>query len=165
MPIQTTPRVIVRFTDAAPDNNNRLDPTVMRDNINKKLINTNTKVSGAQFTKAGNVAITPLAPCTAADMLRHADIIGECVAHGRQHDSLIVESDDPWPSVVVRGVQIPRGGNIWEVEQALCEELGRWNPVLQAGVKEVRVMCDAAGVIKGGRGAVRIAFKPVGGKE
>jgi hypothetical protein len=137
----------------------------MRDQINEKLAGTHIKVSGAQFTRAGNVAVTPLAPCTAMDMLRYTDVIGGCVAHRQRPSSLVVEADDPWPSVVVRGVQILRGEDVWEVEQALCEELGRWNPVLQTGVKEVRVMRKTEDTSKGGRGTMRIAFKTVEGKE
>jgi len=142
-----------------------MDPWTLRDRINEGLEHTSARVSAAQFTRVGNIAITPMVPCTAAEMLCHAAIIGRRVAHGQPIESLAMELDDPWPSVVVRLMQLPGGRDVWEVEQALCEELGKWNPRLRWGVREVRVMRRLSEAIRGGRSAVQIAFTTAEGSE
>jgi hypothetical protein len=158
-------RVIVRFMGEPPDACSRLSPQSMRDRINGELASTGIKVSGVQFTRAGNIAVTPMAPWSVTDLLPFATVIGSCVAHGQQMQTVVIETDDPWPSAVVRSVQIPQNRDIWEVEQALCEELGEWNPVLRMGVKEVRVMCKPEDVRAKKRASVRIAFSAWEGCE
>jgi hypothetical protein len=72
---------------------------------------------------------------------------------------MIVESDSSWNSVVISNVKIPKNrGDVWAVEQALCEELGAWNPILHHGVKNVQVMCRIEDVLNKDRRAVRISF-------
>jgi hypothetical protein len=131
----------------------------MRDNINSALASMRIRVRGASFTRAGNIAITPLAPCTVADLARHADIIKECVAHGEPPESVVVESDGPWHSIVALNVRVPKvSQDVWLVEQAVCEELAAWNPLLQHGVKNVQLMCKPEDVFKEDKRAIRISF-------
>jgi hypothetical protein len=123
-----------------------MSPLEMRDTINGTLEHTKVRVSGAVFTRAGNIAITPMAPSTAAELVRYADCFGEHIAHGIPPSARFFEMDGPWPSLVLQNVRMPTGeemGDVWMVEQALCEELGMWNPCLQDGVKDVRVLCQA----------------------
>jgi hypothetical protein len=97
--------------------------------------------------------------------MQYAETIGRAIAHGVRESSLVVELDEPWPSLVVKDVKLPQGRSVWEVEQALCEELGMWNPELLCGVKEVRVMRRVDEVCGQRRGLVRIAFASERGRE
>jgi hypothetical protein len=123
--------------------------SAMHDKINTALASMRLRVKGASFTRAGNIVVTPLAPCTVADLIRHTDLLKECAAHGQSPESIVVESDGPWHSIVVANVRVPQvGQDIWTVEQAVCEELGAWNPLLQHTVKNVQLMCRPEEVSK-----------------
>jgi hypothetical protein len=131
----------------------------MRDSINAALTAVRLKVSGAHFTKAGNIAITPHTPSTVSELLRHGDLFGGCIAHGQTPASIAFETDKPWISVVATNVHIPQvEGDIWKVEQLLCEELGAWNLALHHGVKNVQIMCRPEDIFDKDRRAVRISF-------
>ena len=151
-------RIIVRFTAGTPDANTRLEPIALHDRINAAMAGTGALASSAQFTRAGNIAVTPLAPCTVEELLRYEDRIKLCAAHGQPLPTLIVEPDSPWPSVVVHGVRVPSGGDMRQMESALSRELREWNPVMRMGVKDVRIMCKPSETRRIERGAVRIAF-------
>jgi hypothetical protein len=113
--------IIVRFTSDSPIPKHRMTAVGMHDTINATLANARIRVSGAYFNRTGNIIVTPLAPCTTFDILRHADILKECVAHEQHSDSMVVEGDSPWHNVVALHVQIPQNaGDIWEAEQTLC---------------------------------------------
>ena len=142
-----------------------MDPCVLRDTINDGLNGMHARVSGAQYTRAGNIAVTPLAPCTVLELLGHAEQIGRCASHGMKGVALVVELDEPWPSIVARGVRIPPGEDVWVAEQTLCKELGAWNPVLGMGMKDVRVMHSSMDVHGQKRGSVRMAFATMEGWE
>jgi hypothetical protein len=119
-------------------------PLVMREVVNSTLKGANLTVRAVTFTRAGNIAIAPLAPSLAADILELTDILWGHLSHGQPPQSMVPEVNEPWPGLVVHGVHLPKGGtteDIWTVEQRACEELGAWNPQLQDTVKNVRVMC------------------------
>jgi hypothetical protein len=140
----------------------------MRNTINGALAHTKIRVSGAVFTRAGNIAVTPMAPSTAAELMRYADCFGEHIAHGVSPSTLSFEMDGPWPSLVLHDVHMPTGedmNDVWMVEQALCEELGMWNTCLQGGVKDVRVLCQGGDILAKPRRSVRISFASDEGRE
>jgi hypothetical protein len=158
-------RIIVRFTDCMPERRSRMDPRIMRDKVNRVLAHTRTRVGGVQFTRAGNIVITPVAPSTVEELLQHTDAVKECLAHGQSSNTLVVETDAAWPSVVVKNVRMPKGESVWDIEEELCKELGEWNPCVRQGVKEVRVMCRLGEIRGKVRGSVRIAFASREGRE
>jgi hypothetical protein len=155
-------RLVMRFAGDPPDIAQRMSPLEMRDRINRALAHTKARVRGVTFTRAGNIAIIPLAPSTAAEIARYHDTFEGHVAHGRPTDSLVFEMDGPWPSIVAHNVCVTTGqetADIWEVEHMLCKELGGWNPCLQEGaVKDVRVLCRAEDIMAEPRRAIRISF-------
>ena len=62
----------MRFGEAPPNVAERMSPQEMRDVMNLELKETGVVVSGAQFTRAGNIALTPMAPHGVSDLLGQA---------------------------------------------------------------------------------------------
>jgi hypothetical protein len=135
-----------------------MSPLAMRDAINGALGHTKVRVSGVAFTRAGNIAVTLMAPSTADELARYVVFFGDHIAHGISPGARVFELDGPWPSLVLHDVHMPAGEDVWMVEQAICEELGMWNPCLRDGVKDVQVLCQAVDIPAKPRITVRISF-------
>src|SRR3981189_2622111 len=92
---RTDERVILQFTGCAIAPEQRMASSMMCNNINSALVTMRIRVRGASFTRASNIAVTPLAPCTVAELICHTDILKECAAHGELPESVVVELDGP----------------------------------------------------------------------
>ena len=80
----------------------------------------------------------------------------KCLAHGQQ--GLYIEPDEPWPSIVVKDMQVPQKGSFDEVRQEMMDEITAWNPMLRLGVKELWLMCRPEELTGKRTASVRVAF-------
>ena len=107
------------------------------------LSNTGVQVSSVQFTRAGNIALTPHAPCTPNELLQYANMFQHRIAHDRPTSSLTFELDSTWHSVVVPNVPVTNFDRIERIDppNAIQAELLRWNPKLCSNFKNIRLLC------------------------
>jgi hypothetical protein len=158
-------RVIMRFTNSIPTHPERMSPQDMRDAVNEAISRTYVQISGAQFTQAGHIALTPQAPHTAEQLLRLSNIFGSHIAHGQPIEWVVFELDKAWHSVVIGGVQSPRGRTVLMVEETLQEEMLEWNPVLRKNVKSLRLLCRKDDIWEKERGSMLVSFEERGDFE
>jgi hypothetical protein len=83
-----------------------------------------------EYTRAGNIALTPHPSCTTDQLLKHSDIIGPPIAHGYSTtDDIVFEHDRTWYNVVIREIKLPHPklDTLAEVKKELFVEISGWN--------------------------------------
>jgi hypothetical protein len=163
-------RIIMRFTTSSPTIEERLEPCELRNRVNEALTGTHTQVSGAEFTQAGHIALTPHIPCTTSQLLQLSDIYGPHIAHNREMDEIVFEPDRPWHSAVIRGIEIPwpgiaRGLDIEGVTDEMRDEMMQWNATLQNGIKRLRLLCHPDKLRAVNRMSLMVSFDTKEGYE
>ena len=157
-------RIIMRFTDSRPAPQERMTPEELRDTVNGALSHAHVQISGAQFTQAGNIALTPQVPHTTEQLLRLSDVFGPHIAHGQPSRGIVFEHDRSWHSVVVSGIQMPEGAgglgrSIGQIEEMLGEELLDWNLRLGHSLKSVRLLCREDDIWGKERGSLLVSLE------
>jgi hypothetical protein len=118
----------------------------MRDEVNEVLRrrDAGVRVQGVEFTRRGNIAITPQGSGTTAQILRHAHVIQEALACGRDPEEVAFEEDDVWQRFVVGGIPAEEvrymfvdGVN----ERRVWEEMEQSHPALGGRIRMVRPLC------------------------
>jgi hypothetical protein len=160
--VQQPKRIIMRFIGPTrhPAENERMTSYDMRNAVNEALSHAKIEIIGAEYTRAGNIALTPHPSCTTDQLLKHCDIIGPPIAHGcSTTDEIVFEHDRIWYNVVVGGIRLPRHrDNLAEVEKELCTEILEWNRTFGT-IKWARLLCREEDLWKKDRGAFLISFE------
>jgi hypothetical protein len=155
----------MRFVnDDPPAMDERRSPREMRDMINEALHRRGAGgfIQGVEFTRRGNIAITPQDAITTTQILRHAHVVQEVLAPGRDPEEVVFEEDEVWERVVVGG--IPReevSYAFWDGvnEQRVQEEIERSHPELGGRIRMVRPLCRDEDVAKRDRISFVIAVE------
>jgi hypothetical protein len=160
---QQSKRIIMRFIGGSrPAENERMTPHDLRDAVNKELSHARIHIIGAEYTRTGNIALTPHPPCTTDQLLKHSDIFGPSIAHGHSTDEIVFDHDRTWYNAVVEGIQLPRhetGLQLAEVERELFAEITEWNTSFGRQLKWARLLCRNDDLWKKDRGAFLISFE------
>jgi hypothetical protein len=154
---QNPKRVIMRFTSDCPAVSERMTPRNLRDAVNEVLLPARIQISGAEFTRAGHIALTPHTPCTTHQLLHHSDAFGPVIAHGRLMEEIVFEHDKAWYSVVIGGIQLrsPK----CKSEEWIWDEMLLWNETLHSGVKAVRLLCHPEELLEREKGSLLVSFE------
>jgi hypothetical protein len=155
----------MRFTGQHPKDSERMSSFDMRMAVNEALSFARIQIIGAEFTRAGNIALTPHPPCTTNQLLTHRDIFGPAIAHDRDEE-IVFEHDRAWYNVVVGGIQVPDfRRNIAVTEDLIWDELKEWNMTVRSGVKSTRLLCRPEDYWDKERASLLISFETREGYE
>lgn len=159
-------RIIMRFTSGHPAADERMTPLDLKYAVNEELSNARIQIIGAEYTRAGNIALTPCPPCTTDQLLNHCDTFGPAIAHGQSMDDIIFEHDRAWFNLVVGGIKLPPvRRNVELVGGQLWDEIVEWNAALRSGVKWARFLCREDDLMEKERGSLLISFETKEGYE
>jgi hypothetical protein len=106
----------MRFVnDDPPPMNERQSPREMRDAVNEVLQRrgAGVHIRGVEFTRQGNIAITPQDSDMTTRMLHHTHAIQEVLADGRYLEEVVFEEDKVGERFVVGGIPSGISGPGW----------------------------------------------------
>jgi hypothetical protein len=111
-----------------------------------------------------HIALTSQVPHTTEQLLRLSDIFGPHIAHGQSLGGIVFEHDRMWHSVVISGIQMPKGAGrlgrrIHKIGEELHEEMLNWNPRLCHSLKNTRLLCREEDLLGKERGSLLVSFE------
>ena len=146
--------MIMRFVnDDPPAVAERQSPRKMRDALNEVLQRreAGVGVQGVEYTRRGHIAITPQGLGTTAQLLRHAHVLQEALAFGREPEEVAFEEDDMWDRFVVGGIPTEEVQRIWDDgvdENRVQIEIEQSHPALGRRIRMIKPLCQDEDVAK-----------------